>query len=286
MHTSILLLEKAQLDLRHNIHRPASTTVSPHPSPFNPSPFTSTMPQFGRKQDRVAAKNEERHPSIMQQSPDTDRQILTPSPELLSACVTALQAGRWHRTQIYPQSQLDAVCNQDQLFLEKAFLSEQILWNCTSTSNSGQSFNPRPNTCSTEAQDTEKKKKTRPTPEDDQEDFLYLLNALTVLPRSGAELAHFGCLFSGVHSIFSPPFHSSFAVSAETPRHLLATCARRIVIVAWSVSALHFQKGTQRIWILESLRKATLSEGGLESGDSQKASTCFPRFECMKWVLV
>jgi hypothetical protein len=38
--------------------------------------------------------------------------------------------------------------------------------------------------------------------------------------------------------------------------------------------------------ILESLRKATLSEGGLESGDSQKASTCFPRFECMKWALV
>jgi hypothetical protein len=39
------------------------------------------------------------------------------------------QAGRRHRTQIYPQSRLDAVCNRDQLFLEKAFLSEQVLWN-------------------------------------------------------------------------------------------------------------------------------------------------------------
>jgi hypothetical protein len=37
---------------------------------------------------------------------------------------------------------------------------------------------------------------------------------------------------------------------------------------------------------LESLCKATLSEGGLESGDSEKASTCFPCFECMKWTLV
>jgi hypothetical protein len=43
---------------------------------------------------------------------------------------------------------------------------------------------------------------------------------------------------------------------------------------------------TLKIPVLESLRKATLSEAGLESGDSQKVSTCFPCFECMKWAMV